>query len=353
MPDTVKRFIENETNGISLEALKNLRLAVLCGGVSPEREVSLMSGKNAFNALESLGFNVKIYDLNKDFFSDAIKGKIDAVLILLHGSPGEDGTVQGFLELCGIPYVGSEIGPSSIGMDKLLTKAVLAANGLPIARYESFCFSGKHHSNVQSASLFSNSFSSLDEFLSLCAEKLPLVVKPARLGSSVGVSIVESKKELEEAVSKVKKYDCCVIVEEYLDAREIQCGIIGRKNPFPLPLIEIIPKRKFFDYEAKYTPGAADEISPAPIDDTLTRIGQELALKTFKIIGCRDFARVDMFLLKSGEFRVSEINTIPGMTENSLVPKEAAALGISYPELIQMIVLPSLVEAYVKKEARG
>ncbi|MCX7832002.1 MAG: D-alanine--D-alanine ligase [Actinobacteria bacterium] len=336
---------------MNLEELRKVRLAVLCGGRSPEREVSLASGSNAYHALEQRGYNVKLYDLDEAFYKDALEKKFDAVFILLHGSPGEDGTVQGFLEMIGIPYVGSEVAASSIGMDKILSKAIFTANGIPVARYDTFCLANRHYQYVSSKSLTGRYSLDIDELLENLGDHLPVVVKPARLGSSVGVSIARSLSELRNGIKEAAKYDCCLVVEEFLKAREIQCGVIGRKNPFALPLIEIVTKTGFFDYKSKYTPGEADEISPAPLDKELTRKGQELALRTFKVLGCRDFARVDMFLLEDGSYVVSEVNTIPGMTSNSLVPKEAAAIGLSYSTLVEMIVLPALKEAFLRKKA--
>jgi D-alanine-D-alanine ligase len=349
MDEIYKNYVLSEIETDNIDQLKRFKIAVLCGGRSPEREVSLSSGKNVFQALIKKGYQAEIYDLDKRFYRDAIDRKFDVVFIVLHGSPGEDGSVQGFLELLGIPYVGSGIAASAVGMDKLLTKAVLAANGLPIARFESFCFRGRHGLRIQSQSLLKEEPKEGQFDSSLFSVYLPVVVKPARLGSSVGVSIAKDLLELEKAVQMALSHDCCVIIEEYLKAREIQFGIVGRKKPLALPSIEIKPKNEFFDYEAKYTPGAAEEISPAPISEELEFKGRELALAAFKALGCRDFARVDMFLLENGEFVVSEINTIPGMTSNSLVPKEAAALGLSYENLIEMIVLPALAEALRKE----
>lgn len=345
----LEEFAAAELEGCSVEELKELRLAVLCGGRSPEREVSLSSGKTAYEALRERGYNAVLYDLDDRFYLDALKGKFDAVFILLHGAPGEDGTVQGFLELLEVPYAGSEVAASSIGMDKILTKSIFIANGLPVVPFVSFCIAGKHWSEPGAAALIEEGRETLEKLLESLSSKLPLVVKPARLGSSVGVSLAFSRQELESAVKEALKYDCCVIFEQYIEAREIQCGILGRKKTFALPLIEIIPKRRFFDYEAKYVPGEAEEIAPAPLDPKVSADGQKVALKAFRALGCRDFARVDMFLDGNNRFYLSEVNTIPGMTPNSLVPKEARALGISYPELVELIALPALYEAYLKK----
>jgi len=348
MNEIYRDYLLKEIGTDDPNQFKKLKLAVLCGGRSPEREVSLSSGRNVYSALIKKGYQAELYDLDERFYNDAINRRFDAVFILLHGIPGEDGSVQGFLDLLGIPYAGSGVAASAVGMSKLLTKALFSANGLPVGRFESYCFEKKHKFRVLNRRLLDYEPEEAFTNLSVFAELLPLVVKPASLGSSVGVSIAKNVGELEQAVQIASKLDCCVIIEEYLKAREIQFGVIGRKEPLVLPSIEIRTKREFFDYEAKYTPGAADEISPAPIPEKLELKGKELALKAFKVLGCRDFARVDMFLLESGEFYVSEVNTIPGMTSNSLVPKEAAALGLSYEDLVEMIVLPSLFEASKK-----
>lgn len=341
-------MLKEEIEEISLEELKKKKIAVLYGGSSPERDISIITGKSISKALLRKGYKVLEYDLNEKFYSDAISGSFDIVFIALHGSPGEDGSVQGFLDLIGIPYVGSGVAASSIAIDKLLTKAVLFANGIPIAKFISFCIKNIHYygrwNNVNAKNLKEFKAAAIERF------HFPLVVKPARLGSSVGVSIAKNEKELENGIDAAIEHDCCVIVEEYIKGREIQCGIIGRKNPIPLPLIEIVSKREFFDYRAKYTPGEAEEITPAPISDKLSRKGAEIAVKAFKALGCRDFARVDMFLKEDGEYIVSEINTIPGMTPNSLLPKEGLAAGLSYDELVELIAVPALVESVMKKK---
>jgi D-alanine-D-alanine ligase len=343
-----KTLLEEELGGAALEPLKKKKIAVLYGGRSPEKDISKITGKSISEALVRRGYRVLEYDLDDRFYRDAISGRFDVVFIALHGSPGEDGTVQGFLDLLGIPYVGSGVAASSIAMDKLLTKAVLSSNEIPVARYASFCVKDIHFFRGDKSGTVRN----LKEFkeLAISIFEYPMVVKPARLGSSVGVSIVRNDKDLKEGIKTAIDHDCCVIVEEYIKGREIQCGIIGRKNPTPLPLIEIVSKREFFDYLAKYTPGEADEITPAPIDDELSRKGAEIAVNAFKVIGCRDFARVDMFLKEDGEYIVSEINTIPGMTPNSLLPKEGLAAGLTYDELVELIAVPALVESLLNQK---
>lgn len=310
----------------------NARIAVLCGGTSPEREVSLVSGKSVFESLKRTGHDCKLYDLDSKFFRDALAGRIDIVFIALHGCPGEDGTVQGMLEVLGIPYTGSGVLASALAMSKHLSKTIFKAHGLKVAEYIHICVNGKHGAS--------------DIDLKEIGGKigLPVVVKPSSLGSSVGVSIVNYEKEIDDAISLVLEHDCCVMIEKYIQGREIQCGILGRKRLIPLPLIEIVPKKKFFDYEAKYTPGLADEITPAPLTEELSRKGTEMALRAFRALGCRDVGRVDMFLPDEREFLISEINTIPGLTPLSLLPKEAEAYGMSYDDLIVEIIKPALKE---------
>jgi len=310
-------------------------IAVVCGGTSPEREVSLETGKNVFRALQRLGYETRIYDLDEVFYRDALDRAFDGVFIALHGSPGEDGTVQGFLDLVGVPYTGSGVLASSIALDKRISKAVFKDAGLSVARYTHGCRTREHGEPLEVAAAEAFGY--------------PLVVKPSRLGSSVGVTIVRSRRELVEAIEHAHTLDCCVIVEEFIEGREIQCGIVGRDELRALPLIEIVSKKEFFDYEAKYTPGMAEEITPAPLDPQTTARGQEVALKAFRAVECRDVARVDMFLTSGGEFIVSEVNTIPGLTSNSLLPKEARAAGMEYDELISMIVAPMVEE--IRKRA--
>ncbi len=352
--EIISQFFAEE--GIDEEILtrsRQLRIAVLRGGTSPEREVSLMSGKAVYDALIRRGYSAEEYDLTKEFFEGALNRKFDAVFIALHGAPGEDGSVQGFLDIVGIPYVGSGVAASAAALDKLWTKAIFNSNNLKTTNFISFCLENKHTSIRLPFDAADTDL--VKKLIELAKDpynynmKFPVVVKPSHLGSSVGVTIAKSHGDILEAIETIKGLDCCVIIEEYIKGREIQCGVIGRNRPIPLPLIEIRTEREFFDYTAKYTPGEAEEISPAPISKELTEIAQTIAVKAFKALGCRDFARVDMFLTDNEEYIVNEVNTIPGLTPYSLVPKEAAAAGISYDELIEMIILPALKESLLKK----
>lgn len=301
------------------------KIVVLAGGPSSEREVSLASGREVLKALISLGYEAELLDLD-DFFVEKIKEKRpDIVFIALHGKPGEDGTVQGILEILGIPYTGSGVLASALAMNKFFTKRIFMSSNLPVLPF--LCFSQEEW-RVSSEEILKKAKSNLG---------LPLVVKPVSQGSSVGVSIVEGEGLLSEAVGRALKYDEMFILEKFVKGKEIQVGVLGNENPFPLPPIEIRSKKKFFDYEAKYTPGLAEEITPAPIDREKTEKAQKLALKAYQALGCEGFARVDMFLAGE-EFYLSEVNTIPGLTANSLLPKEARAAGIDFPELVERIL---------------
>jgi len=248
-----------------------------------------------------------------------VSKQIDVVFIAMHGPYGEDGTIQGMLELAGLRYTGSHVLASALGMDKSMSRKIWQSQKIPVVPAFSLDKNDPHYS------LFKN-------------WSYPLVVKPFAQGSSVGVSIVHHKKELPKALNLAFSYESKVIVEKYIKGMEITCGIIGNKDPRALPIVEIIPKHEFFDYACKYTPGLSEEIVPARIDKKTTARIQEMAVAAYKALGCQGFARVDGFLANDGNIYISEINTIPGLTSVSLLPKEAKAIGISYPELLNKII---------------
>lgn len=288
--------------------MNKLRIAVLMGGTSSEREVSLSSGKTVMENLDTKKYETMAFDVPKelDMF---IKWKPDFALIILHGRGGEDGTIQGFLETNGIKYSGCGVLASAVGMDKMMFRWVMERYGLPMAELTS---------------------------------KVPCVVKPVDGGSSVGVTIVKEQKKLLEAIEWAKKYSDDVLVEEYLPGVELSCGVLG--NPMnvsgqviALPVIEIRPKKDFFDYEAKYTVGFSEEICPANISGGLRAKVQELSIEVFKAIKGRGYARVDFMIHKDKPY-ILEINTLPGMTPNSLLPQEARAAGITFPQLLDRII---------------
>lgn len=314
----------------SIKSIKR-RIVVLVGGPSSEAEVSRQSGSEVAKALSSLGHQVFSLELDCNLVENLKKLKPEVVFVALHGRPGEDGTVQGVLELLGLPYTGSGVLSSSLAIDKLISKKIFRAEGLEVAEYLVF---SKFAWQKQPTRL-------KQEVAEL---GYPVVVKPVNQGSSVGVALVKEEAGLSDALKGAFAYGQLAIVERWIDGREIQVGVIGNDEPTPLPPIEIISKKEFFDFEAKYTPGLAEEITPAPLSAELTQSAQKVALKAYKALGCRGFARVDMFLTKNDKFLISEINTIPGLTANSLFPKEAKAAGISFPDLCQKLIDLALEE---------
>ncbi len=336
-----------------------MRIAVLLGGSSPERLVSIASGKGIIRALRELGHEVVAIDPalgrnqipESELFSQAIEttppsleflaklspknylaaveslvtDKFDLAFIILHGKWGEDGTLQSLLELASIPYTGSGIMASAIAMDKVMSKKLFVQHGIPTAQW----FDYRKDSSHRAASI-KREISKLG---------YPNVVKPNDSGSSVAISIVRDEGALDAALDEAEKHSDVVLIEKYIPGAELTVSILGDQ---PLPVIEIRPHGGFYDYHHKYTKGMTDYLTPAPIEESFALKVQELALETFKSLGCRTFGRVDF---RVGEDRIPyclEVNTIPGMTETSLVPKAAAALGISFKELVARIVELSL-----------
>ncbi|OGM81037.1 hypothetical protein A2393_02090 [Candidatus Woesebacteria bacterium RIFOXYB1_FULL_41_13] len=298
---------------------KKTKIVVLMGGKSSEHDISVISGNEVVKNLDKkkyLAIPVVISKEGKGF--DRInKNKPDIVFIALHGKFGEDGTVQGMLELLGIPYTGSGVLASSIGMDKLMFRKLMHAEGITSPDY-----------------FVVNKNEKVRKFF-----KPPYFVKPFDGGSSVGVSIVKKGKELENALKLVFRYSETAIVEEFVEGLEVTCGVLGNDNPVALPVTEIHPiKGDFFDYKSKYKENGSEEITPARISKKMTEEVRGLAVKIHKIVGARGFSRVDFILQKGKTPIVLEINTIPGMTPMSLLPKAAAAAGITYPQLLDRII---------------
>ena len=303
--------------------MKKLRVALLSGGISSEREVSLHSGEQVYEALDKNKYDIRRYDPKIDLsrlINDAVQ--IDIALIILHGPYGEDGTVQGMLDLLHIPYQGSGVLGSSLAMNKAATKLIYQKADIPVPPYVIY-----------------NRNETIDE--QTCSKKLglPLVVKPVVGGSSVGMSIVNSVSELDAAVEKAFEFDSSVMVEAYIDGVELTGGVIGNRQLEAFPIIEIIPDKahEFFDYEAKYTAGITQEICPARIDEELTLQAQAYAQKAHQALFCRGYSRTDM-ILKDREIFVLETNTIPGMTATSLLPQAAQAAGLNFTQLLDRLI---------------
>ncbi|MDX9817909.1 MAG: D-alanine--D-alanine ligase [Desulfococcus multivorans] len=307
--------------------MKKLTIALLSGGISSERDVSLKSGNQVFEALDKDKYTVLRYDPKTDLqklMADA--PAIDAALIILHGPYGEDGTVQGMLDLLHIPYQGAGVLGSALAMNKLAAKRLYEKAGLRVAPYA--CLGAGDAIDVDA-----------------CIEQLglPLVIKPVSGGSSIGMSIVKSRDALSAAIEKAFRYDRTVMVEAFIKGLEITVGVIGNDRLESFPPIEILPGDgyEFFDYEAKYTAGATQEICPARIDEALTQKVQHCARIAHEALFLRGYSRTD-FILKDGEFYVLETNTIPGMTPTSLLPRAAEAAGLSFSLLLDRLVALSI-----------
>jgi len=307
--------------------MKKLTIALLSGGISSERDVSIASGNQVYEALDRDKYEVIRYDPKTDLpklVADA--ANIDAALIILHGPYGEDGTVQGLLDLLNIPYQGSGVLGSAIGMNKLVSKQRYQDAGLPVAP--------------------SMSFQSIDMIKTReVVDKLglPLVVKPVTSGSSIGLSMVKSEDALNDALQKAFAEDHEVMIEAYVKGIELTGGVIGNNELLALPLVEIIPGEAFdfFDYTAKYTPGASEEVCPARIDEAMAEKAQTYAKIAHRALCCKGYSRTDM-ILTDGKIYVLETNTIPGMTPTSLLPQAAEVAGISFSRLLDKLIELSL-----------
>lgn len=286
------------------------KIAVLAGGPSSEREISIKSGRAVYEALKDAGCNVAWVDLNGYGFKRMLKKVApDIAFLALHGRFGEDGTVQEMLEDISIPYTGSGVVASHSALDKIKSKRIFAKNGIPMPPYKVFS-----KQRIKSAKNLS----------------FPIVVKPQNEGSSIGLSIVRSEKEFKGAVNKAFKYSKNIIVEQFIKGREITVGILDN---IALPVVEIVPHRDFYDFYAKYKDTKTKYVVPAPLPKSIYLKAQELGLASHNALKCKDFSRVDMILAEDGKIFVLEVNTIPGLTTRSLLPKAAGAIGITFNEL--------------------
>ena len=286
-----------------------MKIGVLYGGWSSEREVSIRSGKKVASALKNRGYEVIEIDVDRNIAFVLSSEKIDIAYVMLHGKPGEDGTIQGLLETMDIPYTGSGILASSLAINKVIAKKVFQFSGIQTPEFK---------------------YPIKDNEIPL---EFPYLIKPVSEGSSVGMSIVREKAQHEKAVSIANEYGDC-FAEKYINGKEITIGILG---DLALPILELVPKKEFYDYEAKYTKGMTEFIIPARLSEDVSKMSKNLALKAHRALGCRDFSRVD-FVVDDNNIYVLEVNTIPGMTDLSDVPAEAKAMGIEYDELVERIL---------------
>ena len=303
--------------------MAKLRLALIAGGVSAEREVSLRGAAGVEQALNRDRYEVVRYDPATDLARIAADAaNIDAAFILLHGVHGEDGTIQGFLDLLGIPYQGAGVLGSALAMDKNLAKIMYRLAGLPVAPWVM----------VEPGDL-------RDSGRIESAVGLPCVVKPVRQGSSIGMSIVRTRDQLPAALELALRHDGEVMVEAFLKGRELTAGVLGNSELTALPLIEIIPDSRFdfFNYEAKYQPGATREVCPAPVSETVREKAQDYAVRAHRSLQLRGYSRTDMILVGE-ELYLLETNTIPGMTPTSLLPQAAAEAGLPFVALLDRLI---------------
>jgi D-alanine-D-alanine ligase len=300
------------------------RLAVLMGGRSGEREVSLRSGRNVLEALKRQGLQAVGLDVGLDLGADLRHKKIDAAFVILHGKYGEDGTVQGLLEMMDIPYTGSGVLASALAMNKVFSKKIFSEQGIHTPEY---CWAGPGQDPQTAAQ------EAVDEL------ELPLVIKPVEEGSSLGVSIAKSRDEAFRSFSKIHKKYGQVMAERFIQGMNVTVGILGcGSKARALPVLELVPKNEFYDYQAKYTGGMTEFHVPARLPGSIYAKTQQVTLKAHQALGCHGWSRVDAIVDRSGTVYVLEVNTSPGMTDLSDLPAEAKAEGLEYDHLVLEIL---------------
>ncbi len=343
-----------------------LKIGVLFGGKSAEHEVSLQSAQNVVNALDKNKYEVvpigiskegkwllsntsnyllninnpKLIKLNNSSreivplnTNSAVKEKIDVIFPVLHGPFGEDGSMQGLLKLAGVPYVGAGVLGSAVGMDKDVMKRLFREAGIPIGKFITLKINEKVN------------------FIKIKKELgLPLFLKPANMGSSVGINKVRNENEFKKAVSEAFKFDTKIIAEEFIEGREIECAVLGNEKPRASIPGEVIAGQEFYSYDAKYIDDSSRVEIPAKLDKNTIKKVQDLAVKVFKVLSCEGMGRVDFFLKKNGEILVNELNTIPGFTNISMYPKLWEASGLPLPKLLDKLIVLA-VERF-KKESK-
>jgi len=303
--------------------MTKLRLALIAGGNSAERDVSINSGEQVYQALDQNRYDIRRYDPRDDLERLAHDAAhLDVALVIMHGRGGEDGTLQGMLDLLNLPYQGSGVLGSALAMNKELSKILYQQAGLLVSRA---LFLTRHEAFAPRE-------------VEACLG-LPVVIKPVNEGSSIGITKANTLEELERGLEAAFLYDHRVLVEEFLEGVEVTGGILGNTELTALPLVEIVPAEEydFFDYEAKYKPGASTEICPARLDEATTKRAQEIALTAHRALQCRGYSRTDM-IVRGEDIYVLETNTIPGMTATSLFPQAARAHGLEFPQLLDRLI---------------
>lgn len=299
-----------------------MKVAVLYGGTSGEREVSLSSGKGIISALEKKGHEVIGIDFNPSKINELLTLDVDVVFIGLHGRFGEDGRIQGLLDMLNIPYVGSGVLGSALAMNKVKAKRIMESVGIRVAKDVAI--------NVETFNR-ENFVMTID---------YPVVVKPASEGSTIGITIAGNEQELMAGIEEAFKHDEDVLIEEFIAGMEVTVSVLGKKGAEQaLPVIEIVPKNKFYDYEAKYAPGGSDHIIPARVSDEITQYLQKNAVLAHQSLNCKTYSRTDFIVPFDGSLPiVLEVNTLPGMTPTSLFPDAAKEIGLSYEDMIERLI---------------
>ncbi len=334
------------------------KIGVLMGGLSSERDISVRTGLAIYQSLEELGYNTALIDTGKDVVNVLKKEKIRFVFLALHGGIGENGAIQGLLEVMGIPYTGSKILASALAMDKELSKKVFMYHGLPVGpfvvkrqetrdkrqgkgtRDKGQEIRDKGQETRDKGQGISNNNSSLIDF------PLPWVVKPAAEGSSIGINIIKEERELKPFLEKAFSFGQRALVEKFIEGKEVHIGILGDRI---LGGVEVRPSLEFYNYEAKYTSGLTEYIIPPEIDKTTYENAKETALKAHTALGCSGASRVDLIIDEKGAPYILEVNTLPGMTATSLLPKIARSAGLSLKDLIEEIIRLAIKEQKHKK----
>ncbi len=302
---------------------KQTRIGVLCGGLSSEREVSLRSGKNCFEALKRLGYeNTLMIDVDRHIAQTLEKEGVELAFLALHGKYGEDGCIQGLLEIVGVPYTGCRVAASALTMDKDLTKRLLKEAGLPIIPSVTFFLGNGRKSFTVDGEL-----------------QFPVMVKPITEGSSIGMAKVNDAEGLPVALKEAAQYTPYVMVEEFVPGKSITVGVFNQNGkPVVTPILELRTKTEWYDLEAKYTEGMTEFILPAELPDDVTKVIQETTLKAHQVAGCHGLSRIDFVVSADNKFYILEVNTIPGMTDLSDLPAQAKAMGVTYDQLVECIL---------------
>ena len=318
--------------GLRMARLTDAKIGVLMGGRSSEREISLKTGAAVHQALIRRGYDAVAIDVTDRLAQDLATHHIALAFLSLHGPGGEDGTIQGFLETLGIPYTGSGVRASAVGMHKVVTKTLLEAHGIPVP---------------PGAVIQRGDRLSLAKVLKTTHLSLPIVVKPASQGSTIGVTIVRRPSQWKDALVLAHRYDPEAMVEGYIAGHEATVSILRKADGevTVLPAVEIIAPGGFYDFSAKYQKGKTQYLCPAPLPPKVLRTISELAQQTYIALGCEGAARVDFRITPRGKPYVLEINTVPGMTETSLLPMAAAQAGIDYDSLVERILQSALDRA--------